>query len=179
MLDAKFIADLITATRGLLGLFLIWLGLSKGEESLPLAIFIAILCWTGDFVDGSIARLDRHHRKSALGDHDLEVDLFVSICMGAYLVGAGFVSLALGITYLIGWAALFWLFGLDHTLLMAIQAPLYLCFILVSLCEAPNPGFWILVWILMATTILWRRFSSEVVPEFIKGMQSLGHHRRH
>ena len=59
MISPKLIADLITLVRGVMGVFLAWLGFSYGRESLPEAILVMVLCWTGDMLDGGIARLNK------------------------------------------------------------------------------------------------------------------------
>src|SRR5512139_3075343 len=100
MWDAKMVADLITATRGLLGLVMIWLGITQGAAALPAVVFLMLLDWTGDFVDGGIAHRSRHPRRTWIGDSDLYVDLFVSLCLGVYLYAAGFISLAFVVVYL-------------------------------------------------------------------------------
>lgn len=173
MFDAKSVADLITAARGTLGLVMIWFGLTQGEQALPIVILMLILCWSGDFFDGMIARHSRHPRKSYIGNHDVQIDLFVSICLGLYMLLAGFASILVGVWYLIGWTVIFWWFGTDHNLLMLAQAPIYLCFVLIGLRDYPTLGYMMVIWLLLATTILWRRFSQEVVPNFIKVMKSL------
>lgn len=177
MLDAKMVADVITVTRGTLGLVMFWLGLAQGEQALPIVIPMMILCWSGDFFDGMIARHSRHPRKSYIGDHDVQIDLFVSICLGLYMLLAGFVSIPIGVWYLIGWAVIFWRLGMDRNLLMLAQTPIYLYFILVGLRFYPALGYLMVIWVLLVTTILWRRFSQEVVPNFIKGMKSLWHQK--
>src|SRR5512143_1183550 len=85
MWDAKMVADLITATRGLLGLVMIWLGITQGEQALPAVVLLMLLDWIGDFVDGGIAHRSRRPRRTWIGDSDLYVDLFVSLCLGVYL----------------------------------------------------------------------------------------------
>ncbi len=174
MLDAKVIADFITASRGLLGIAMIWLGLAQGVEALPAVVLLMIVCWTGDFVDGGIARLSHRPRHTFIGDHDVYVDLFVSLCLGVYLIAAGFVGLIFACGYLIGWTLLLWRFGLDKNLLMLIQLPIYLDLILNALRITPQSGIWLIVWVLVATVINWRRFTHEIVPQFIAGMRSIG-----
>lgn len=120
-LDAKLVADFITATRGLLGCVMIWLGLTQGDQALPTVAFLMLLDWTGDFVDGGIAHLSRRPRRTLIGDSDIYIDLFVSLCLGVYLIGAGFVGLAFGFWYVVGWALVLWRLGPDKNLLMLIQ----------------------------------------------------------
>jgi hypothetical protein len=179
MLDAKVVADLITATRGLLGFVIIWLGLTQGEGALPTVVLIMLLDWTGDFVDGGIAHRSRRPRHTLIGDSDIYIDLFVSLCLGIYLIGAGFVGLAFGFWYVIGWTLVLWRFGLDRNLIMLIQTPIYLYFILTAVRIVPESGNWLVVWVLTAVAINWRRFSHEIIPKFLEGMRSLwdGHGR--
>jgi hypothetical protein len=179
MLDAKMVADLITTTRGLLGLVMVWLGFTQGASALPGVVLLMLLDWTGDFVDGGIAKRSRNPRRTRIGDSDIYIDLFVSICLGIYLLGAGFVGLTFGFWYFLGWTLLLWRFGLDKNLLMLIQAPIYLWLILTALRLVPEMGNWLVIWVLVATAINWRRFTREIVPKFIAGMRSLwdGHGR--
>ncbi len=178
MLDAKTVADLITMTRGLLGLVMVLLGWTQGGRALPIVVLLMIICWTGDFVDGGIARRSRRPRRTYIGDHDVYVDLFVSLCLGVYLIGAGFVGFAFCVFYLLVWALIFWRFGLEHNLLMLMQAPIYLDLILLAVRYVPESGVWLIAWVLVATAINWHRFSHEIVPRFVAGMKNLRGSRR-
>jgi hypothetical protein len=173
MWDAKMVADLITATRGLLGLVMIWLGITHGDAALPVVVVLMLLDWTGDFVDGRIARRSRHPRRTWIGDSDLYIDLFVSLCLAVYLLGAGFASLGFVGLYLSAWALVLWHFGLDRNLLMVLQAPIYLYFIVVTLQVIPNAGYGLVLWVVAALAINWRRFTREIVPKFIHGVGAM------
>lgn len=173
MFDAKLLADFITSLRVFLGFILAWLGLSYGKEALPLATIILLLDWTGDFLDGRIARLTSNPRMTWIGNHDLQVDLFFSLGLGVYLVGSGYVTNIVAICYLVIWGLLLWYWGFDRNLLMLIQAPIYLSFILIALMEQVNLGFWLVLWVLGMLTINWKKFSLEIVPSFIHGIQNL------
>ena len=173
MFDAKLVADFITAARGMLGFAMIWLGLTQGADALPIVVTLMLLDWTGDFVDGTIARLSRVPRRTWIGDSDIYVDLFVSIGLGIYLIEAGFVGQALGFWYIFGWIVIFWRFGLDKNLLMLAQTPIYLWFITTSLRVIPESGTWLVIWVLIALAINWKRFSQDIVPKFISGIASM------
>ena len=178
MFDAKLAADFITAARGMLGFVMIWLGLTQGADALPVVITLLLLDWTGDFVDGSIAKRSRHPRRTWIGDSDIYVDLFVSIGLGIYLIQSGFVGFVLGFWYILGWILILWRFGLDKNLLMLAQTPIYLWFIITSLRVIPESGYWLVIWVLAALMINWKRFSQDIVPKFISGIASMlrGHH---
>jgi len=173
MFDAKLVADFITAARGMLGFVMIWLGLTQGADALPAVVMLMLLDWTGDFVDGSIARRSQVPRHTWIGDSDIYVDLFVSIGLGIYLIEAGFVGQALGFWYILGWIVTFWRFGLDKNLLMLAQTPVYLWFIITSLRVIPESGYWLVIWVFIALTINWKRFSQDIVPKFISGIASM------
>jgi len=177
MFDAKMVGDFITASRGLLGLAIVWLGLTQGVAALPIVAALVLLDWTGDFVDGAIAKRSRNPRHTRIGDSDIYIDLFVSLCLGIFLISAGYVGLTLGFFYLLIWIVIFWRFGLDKNLLMLMQTPIYLWFILTTLRVLPESGFWMVVWVLTATAINWRRFSKDIVPKFISGIGSMLHGR--
>lgn len=178
MFDAKLVADFITAARGMLGFLIIWLGFTQGKEGLPVVGTLMLLDWTGDFVDGSIAKRSRRPRHTWIGDKDLYVDVFMSICLGVYLMSARLIGLTFGVCYLLGWILILRRFGLDRNLLMLAQAPIYLWFIIVTLRLAPGLGNWLVVWVLVALAINWRRFSKDIVPKFINGVSSMWRDRR-
>jgi len=173
MFDAKLVADFITAARGMLGFAMIWLGLTQGADALPIIVALMLLDWTGDFVDGGIARRSRVPRHTWIGDSDIYVDLFVSIGLGIYLIEAGYVGQALGFWYILGWIVIFWRFGLDKNLLMLAQTPIYLWFIIAALRDVPDSGYWLVIWVLIALMINWKRFSQDIVPKFISGIASM------
>ncbi|HSG43449.1 MAG TPA: hypothetical protein VLA72_09875 [Anaerolineales bacterium] len=173
MFDPKLVADFITTTRGILGFIIIWLGLTQGADALPVVVILMLLDWTGDFVDGGIARRSRHPRRTWIGDSDIYVDTFMSLCLGIYLIVTGYVELMIGFWYMIGWTLILWRFGLDKNLLMFAQTPIYLWFIVVALREVPDSGYWLVIWVLIALTINWNRFSKDIVPKFISGIASM------
>jgi hypothetical protein len=173
MLDAKLVGDLITASRGILGLIIVWFGLTQREAALPAIVLLMLLDWTGDFVDGTIAHHSRNPRHTRIGDSDIYIDLFVSICLGIFLVNAGYVGFSFGVWYAIGWMLLLWRFGLDKNLIMLAQTPIYLWFIIVALRVVPQMGYWMVIWVAMALTINWQRFSKDIVPKFIHGIASM------
>ena len=173
MFDAKLVGDLITASRSLLGLAIVWLSLTQRDQALPAVVFLMLLDWTGDFVDGTIAKRSRNPRRTRIGDSDIFIDLFVSLCLGIFLISAGYVGLTLSLMYLLVWIAILWRFGLDKNLIMLMQTPIYLWFILTTLRILPQSGQWMVIWVLVALTINWRRFSREIVPKFISGIGSM------
>lgn len=168
--NRKRVADLITGARLLLGALLAGLGLARGAAALPTAVWLLLVNWTGDLVDGIIARSSRPFYHTWLGDHDLEVDMAVATALLAFLVGAGYVSPAVALLYLLAWLLLFSRVGLNRSLGMLAQAPVYGWFIWVAIREAPQTIRWLLAWIGLVIVITWPRFPKEVIPGFLAGL---------
>ena len=133
MLVLKQAADILTFTRALLGIVFVWLGLTQGAEGLPLAVLFLTIAWTTDALDGPAARRSRVYYHTWIGDHDLEVDMFVASGLLAYLWISGFVSTWLAIGYAAAWFLIFFLMGgIERSLGMLSQAPIYGSFILLA-----------------------------------------------
>jgi hypothetical protein len=182
MSAAKQLADLITWSRVLLAFGLAGLGFAYGPDSLPLVAWLMIADWTGDCLDGAIARRSKTHIHTWIGDHDLETDMLVSFGLSIYLVAAGFVDLWLVAAYVLIWAVIFWRWGVPKSLGMLIQAPIYGWLIVIAIRDAPVAGWAIVIWIAAVIAITWPKFPREVVPGFLTGMRQAwnGHlHLKH
>jgi phosphatidylserine synthase len=178
VLVGKQVADLITTARALLAFWLPWLGFNQGESSLEMAVWFLILNWTGDALDGTLARRSSRQYHTWIGDHDLEVDILVSFGLLLYMLSAGFVDLLLLGLYILVCALIFWRWGFHRSLGMLVQAPIYIWFIWVALQNVTTTGVWLIVWILAAMIITWPRFPNEVVPGFLTGMKEVVNLRR-
>jgi len=170
MLVAKQVADLITLSRGLLAFVLAGLGLIIGRDALPLAAGVMIADWCGDLMDGPIARRSRIYYHTWIGDHDLLIDMTVSVGLLIYMLGAGYISWWLGVLYLLAWAWFFLKLGVTPAPGMLFQAPTYFWFIYTALRDATGLGVLIVLLILTAVIITWPRFPRETVPGFLEGM---------
>lgn len=169
----KQVADAITYARLALAFGLVGLGLTQGRRGLGLAAWLMIADWTGDFLDGAIARRSRVRAHTWIGDHDLAVDMAVSIGLLVYLLLAGLVDFRLASAYLVGWALLFGRWRVPPALGMLFQAPIYGWFIISALILTPAGGGWLVVWILAAIVSTWPRFPRVVVPAFLRGVQAI------
>ncbi len=178
MLVGKQVADMITISRALFAFWLTWLGVSKGEAGLVIAVWTMILGWTGDALDGKFARRSSKQYQTWVGDHDLEVDILVSIGLLFYMLGAGLVNLRVVILFCFIWVVIFWHWGYNRSLGMLIQAPIYGWFIWMALYKNPSVGIWPIIWIFIAILITWPRFPNEVVPGFLTGMKEVVNLRR-
>jgi phosphatidylglycerophosphate synthase len=173
MLVAKQVADLITAGRVLIAVLLGWLGITQGTGALPEAVWLMIADWTGDFMDGRIARRSRIHYHSWIGDHDLQVDMIVALGLLVFLLGSGLAPAWLAMVYLFVWTAYFYRVGIQKAMGMLFQAPVYAWFIGGALLLEPQTGRWIVIWIVAVIAMTWPKFPNEVIPDFLNGMRRL------
>jgi cardiolipin synthase len=172
MVLAKQLADLLTASRIVLALMFVWLARGSAAELLPLASILLLTSWVSDLLDGALARRSGG-MTSWVGDHDLEVDVLVSLGVLAYLVGADYLEPAFAATYLLLWALIFWRWGWNRDPAMLFQAPIYLWFIIIAMQAAPDAGRWLIGYIVVVVVVTWPRFPREVVPGFLAGMSKL------
>lgn len=178
MYTAKQVADLITYSRGLLCFVLVYLGIVQGAEALSTAAVIMLLAWMGDFLDGPIARRSRVQYQTWIGNHDLEVDMLVSVGLLAYLTASGYVSMLITGLYLLVWVIVFWKWGIQRSPGMLFQTPTYAWFLWVALRDARMYGLILVAWILAVVLITWPRFPQQVVPGFLNGFKALGKRSR-
>jgi cardiolipin synthase len=173
---AKQVADLITIARGLLLVIFPWLGIIQGRASLPGAAVLLAADWTGDILDGALAKHSGIKQQTWVGAHDLEVDMAVSLGLLIYLLITGLLSLPVALVYLLLWGAYFFRCGIPRSLGMLFQAPIYGWFVYIALVHASTAGLMLVAWILAAVVITWPRFPREVVPGFLNGMRDFLRH---
>ena len=172
MIVAKQIADMITSIRALLAFCLAGIGWFWGANGLPWVAWLMLANWAGDMVDGRIARRSRIQYRTWIGDHDLEVDMTVSLGLLFYLMGAGFVNFWLASGYLLLWGLYFWRQGgIPHSQGMLFQAPTYAWFIWVVLREAPVAGWLIVTFLLSVVIFTWPYFPKVMVTGFFSGFR--------
>ena len=135
-------------SRGLMAFILAGLGLLVGAEALPIVACLTIVDWCFDSLDGPIARRSKVYYHSWIGDHDLQIDMTVSVGLLIFLLGAGFISWWIGVIYMLAWAIYFIRFGVTPAPGMLFQAPTYFWFIWTTIKQAPGFGALIIVLIL-------------------------------
>lgn len=169
----KQLADFLTWVRALLAPLLVWLGLAKGVEALPLVVILMILNWTIDSIDGPLARRNPIEHQTWIGERDLEIDMFISCGMLAYLFTAGFLSWQVAAIYLILWTIIFWRKGFLYILCVLFQLPIYGWFIFLTIREAPLFGLAMTAWTVVAITVTWPKFPKVIVPDLMNGLRDL------
>jgi len=172
MIVAKQVADLITSARVLIAVCLVAIGIVQGESGLSLVAWMMMADWAGDMVDGKIARRSRVQYHTWIGEHDLEVDMTVSVGLLVYLVLAGYFNIWLAGGYILLWCLYFWRQGgIPHSPGMLFQAPIYGWFIWVALRDAPQAGWAIVIFMAGAIALTWPHFPKVMVPGFFAGFR--------
>lgn len=172
MTNTKPLADLITLLRAFLAPLFIFLGGTRQQDGLPLVTLLLIVNWTGDSIDGALARRSKVQYQTWIGAHDLEIDIFISIGLLGYMVIAGFVAWPVAAMYLLVWILISLKWGLPRSAGMLFQAPIYGVFILIAIRYAPITGLWLLGWVFLAIVITWPKFPKVIVPGFLNGMRA-------
>ena len=173
MIVAKQVADLITFARALIAVYLVWIGIVRGADSLTLIAWVMIVNWIGDILDGRIARRSRVQYHTWIGDKDMEVDMAVSTGLLVYMLGAGFVGIWTTSVYILIWGVYFLRQGgIPSSFGMLFQAPIYGWFIWVALRDAPQAGWAIIIFIGCAVALTWPHFPNVMVTGFLQGLRS-------
>jgi len=174
MYAAKQVADLVTFSRGLSCFLLVYLGISQGAKALSIAAIVMLLAWMSDFLDGPIARRSPIPKETWIGNHDLEVDMLVSLGLLGYMLASDYVSLPLAGAYLLIWALVFLRWGIQRSPGMLFQTPIYAWFLWITLRDARSYGLALIGWILTIIIVTWPRFPKQVIPGFLAGFKLPG-----
>jgi hypothetical protein len=174
----KKIADMLTASRGLIAGIIVLLGFG-GRAALPAVIALIIIGWTTDILDGKIARHARakapshdSFENSWLGEHDFTIDMIMVFASFVYLVFAGFISPELALGYIL-LAALFILWSSGSKSVTELFAfPLVALPLIIAYSEESWIAYVYIGWVILALILGWQRFTG-VVREFIDDVKRL------
>jgi phosphatidylglycerophosphate synthase len=168
---ARNLADLLTVSRVLLAVGLVFLGLWVGDRALPAAVLIVVLSWFTDLLDGPLARRDPSSELTWVGQHDAEADLATSLGVVAYLFLSG---------YMVGWAGalivagtlLVWVLH-SHQLAWPLYAMPYGVLVFVAIDRTPVVGWLAVVYLLATLGVRLPRLRREYLPEFFQALGKL------
>ena len=153
----KRIADFFTLLRLILGAALVWSGVVDGQAAPARDIWLLVMAWSTDMVDGRISRWMKTSGQTWLGKNDVYVDMFVSAAVLVYLAVTSLLPVWLLVLYLLLWGALVLKWGLPPIFAQAFQNPIYAFFVFVTVQSAPGVLPWLLIWALLALAFFWRR----------------------
>ncbi len=82
----KLLADVLTALRVVLAVLIGWIALTRHDPlGLRTIIWLTIVAFTTDWLDGPIARRVKNAPQTWLGYHDFEIDLTVTVALSITL----------------------------------------------------------------------------------------------
>jgi len=172
MTYVKLLADSLTLSRFLIGIWIAFLGLSQGSKGLFSAILWLLIAWLTDILDGHLARKSQVNYQTWIGEHDLYADMTVSFGVLLYLTFSKFISLFFTIIFLLLTFLGLWFFP-SNQLANAFQAVPYGLMIYTAFRNQLRYGLMIILYLLLLIIVTWPRFPKEKVPEFINGMKDL------
>lgn len=85
------LADILTLSRVPMGLAVVYAGLNTGASALPQVIWLSLLAWTADSVDGHLKRASRKS-PNWVGRNDLTFDVFFNACVAFFFALSDIVS---------------------------------------------------------------------------------------
>jgi hypothetical protein len=172
-MNTKRLADLITFGRAAGAPMLAGWVLAGGPATAGWAAAFLLVDWAGDLIDGALARRTPSAPQTWIGEHDLEVDMWVAAWLLAYLGLAGLVNLALAVLYLAGAGLLLAAAGWPRSLGMVCQAPIYVAVMIIAVQRAPLVAVGLFGWPVLVVALTWPRFPRVVVPQFLAGFRQL------
>lgn len=163
------LADLLTTSRGMIVLYILYLGLSKGEDQLLLVAGLTALAWITDNLDGAFAR--KADNPTRLGSFDLVTDLGLALVLSICMILWDFMPLlpAIVIWVIAGASA-----GLIHG-----QAPLQLAMalvyttLIVTLMKIHPIWGWVLVVGLGFLAVINRKRFFQLASDFLDQITNL------
>ena len=104
----KLLADILTALRIVVAILMGWIAIARHDPmGLRALIWLAIVAFTTDWLDGPIARRSTDDQQTWLGYHDFEVDLTVTVALSIALYQSQMIwpvltAIAIFIVWIIG-----------------------------------------------------------------------------
>ena len=171
MKRTKPIADFLTQARALMALWIVWLGIARGQDALPQVALVVLLSWITDLLDGPLARRDPNGKESWVGKRDAEADLATSVGLSLYLLLSRYVATWMGLGALAVTLAL-WI-GHSHQLAWPFYALPYAVLVALAL-QAHVVWGWVLVLYLGGVLIMrWRRLKEQYLAEFFSIVKNI------
>ncbi len=163
----SILADLLTLSRVPMGLAVVYAGLSNGASALSQVVWLSLLAWTADTVDG---HLKRASRKSPgwIGRNDLTFDVFFNACVAFFFALSGLVSAWLFSAW-VGAVSILRLKLRSRSGAIAANALVVLTLVVKSFVQVFALGGAIIAWACVALTLDRRRFAYRL-RLFLRGI---------
>lgn len=165
------LADFLTTSRGVIVLYILYVGFSRGEDRLLLVAALTGLAWITDVLDGIFAR--KTDSPTRLGRFDLVADLGLALVLSTCMILWDFLPLvpAIIIWVIAGAAA-----GLTHG-----QAPLQLAMgivyttLIITLVKTHPFWGWTLVVGLGSLAVINRKRLYQLTSDFLDQITHIFH----
>jgi len=167
----KRLADYLTGFRLIAAFLLIWMGMKWGADVLPVAVFLALLAWSTDSIDGPLARSDPDAPKTWVGEHDVLMDACLAVGIFLYLTLSDLIAVNLTLIYLTVAALLLLITRSRAILLLAMGGMDGICLYALAQVD-PRLARVVVIWIVLVA-ILDRKRLLEVVRIFLNSAGEL------
>ncbi len=165
----KVLADALTLSRGLIAIVLLR-GVSYADpaEVVRFVVLLTLLGWTTDMCDGTLARASGQCG-GRIASADFGVDILMMWSGGYALARAHLVPYGIFLGYSVLLTVVGMVSRFNRAALLGLCAPLSALPLVVSYAHAPRYFVTFLLWILIALTADWRRFT-QVVDSFVEAL---------
>ena len=164
MKRTKPIADFLTQARALMALWIVWLGIARGQDALPQVALVVLLSWITDLLDGPLARRDPNGKESWVGKRDAEADLATSVGLSLYLLLSRYVTTWVGLGALVITLTL-WIVH-SHQLAWPFYAMPYAVLVATALRTQTMWGWVLLLYLGGVLISRWQRVKDQYLAEF-------------
>lgn len=169
----KRVADILTATRLVLAVAIIFVAVFAGQKRTGLmdtVLLLVLVGWTSDMFDGRLARKDTTDTKTFIGEADLAVDLILDVAALFFFAAAGFVPWIWVAGYL-ALAAVLILIWTNVTLTSILELPVLALHPVLAFIFTRYMGWFFLGWMGMAMIVNWHRMW-DWIHLYFAGMKS-------
>ncbi len=161
-----WIADLLTLSRVVVSVWLVWLGMTQGASALPQAVIVTLIAWLGDSFDGWFAR--RAGKPTLLGRYDFVVDVMLTWSALVYITLSGFLPVWLTAIYTLLTGIVVAAFQ-RKTVMILFMRPVDVTCGMVVLMQAPREG-WVLAVTLAGLAVAHRQRLRDRVPRWLRDL---------
>ncbi|MBU1670870.1 MAG: CDP-alcohol phosphatidyltransferase family protein [Actinobacteria bacterium] len=157
----KRVADMLTASRLVIALAVITVGLLFGREAVGIVLMLILIGWTTDVVDGQLARSLETPVQSRIGDNDLAVDLVLDLAGYIYFIACGFLAPVWSLGYLLA-ACIIVSFVRTRRIILILEMPLLMITPIIAFTQLNWVSIIYVAWLLGILAYNWSRMISII-----------------
>lgn len=152
----KRIADGLTASRLVIAVAVMMIGILTGRDGLNLILALVLVGWTTDVLDGQLARSVEKPIQTWIGDNDLAVDLVLDLAALFYFIAFGFVPVIMSLVYLLI-ACVVVSFSPTKRTILFLEIPVLMAIPIVAFSRVNVVSIVYAVWLLAVLVYNWGR----------------------